>query len=79
MADNFVRTKTTTCPTCGGKKIRLVTRDWISNARGQTYTVPGLTYYECPGCGEKIYDKEAMRRIEEKAATTRYAHKKKAA
>jgi len=32
--------------------------------RGQPYTVPDLEFYECPDCGERIYDREAMRKIE---------------
>lgn len=54
----------TTCPSCGGKRIELVRRNWTGNFKGKEYTVPNLEYYECPDCGEKVYDREAMRQIE---------------
>jgi YgiT-type zinc finger domain-containing protein len=54
----------TTCPSCGSKKIRRLQRNWTGNFNGKKYTVPNLEYYECPDCGEKVYDREAMRKIE---------------
>jgi YgiT-type zinc finger domain-containing protein len=54
----------TVCPSCAGSKVRLVQRDWTGEFEGQSYTVPRLDFYECPDCGERIYDREAMRRIE---------------
>lgn len=56
--------KITTGPNCGGKKIKRQQRDWTGQWRGQCYTVPALEYYECLHCGERIYDREAMRKIE---------------
>lgn len=56
--------KITICPSCGGKKIKRVRRNWTDQYKGQTYTVPNLEYYECPECGEKVYDRQAMRKIE---------------
>ena len=53
----------TICPTCGSDKIKKVRRNWTSCGPNQTYTVPSLEYYECPACGEKVYDREAMRKI----------------
>lgn len=62
----------TMCPSCGSKRIKEVRRNWSSQFRGQTYTVPNLEFYECPECGEKVYGREAMRRIEaHRAAHTR--------
>lgn len=52
------------CPTCGSDKIKKVCRNWTSKAQSKTYTVPNLEYYECPYCDEKIYDREAMQKIE---------------
>jgi YgiT-type zinc finger domain-containing protein len=52
------------CPTCGSKKIRRVTRDVARIYKGQTYTVPRVEFYDCPNCGEKVYDREAMQKIE---------------
>jgi YgiT-type zinc finger domain-containing protein len=54
----------TICPSCGSDRINLVCRDWTGKFRGQSYTVPELEFYECPDCGEKVYDQQAMRRIE---------------
>lgn len=56
--------KITICPSCGSDKIERVQRNWIGEFHGRTYTVPGLEFHECPDCGEKIYDREAMRKIE---------------
>jgi YgiT-type zinc finger domain-containing protein len=46
------------------KKVR---RDWQGDYQGQKYSVKNLECYECPDCGEKIYDRDAMRSIEEKS------------
>ena len=54
----------TKCPTCGSGKIKKVRRKWTSKFQGQTYSVPRLEFHECPACGEKVYDREAMRKIE---------------
>lgn len=54
----------TTCPSCGSKRIKSVRRNRNSSFKGKEYMVTNLDYYECPDCGEKVYDREAMRRIE---------------
>ena len=54
--------KITICPTCGSDKIKKVRRNWTSKKR--TYVVPNLEYYECPDCNEKVFDREAMQKIE---------------
>lgn len=54
----------TICPNCDSDKIQKVKRDWVDEIRGETYIVPNLEFYECPTCGEKLYDREAMRVIE---------------
>ncbi len=54
-----------TCPTCGSNKIKKVRRNWSGEFQGQCYTVPSLEFYECPVCGEKVYGRRAMRKIEE--------------
>ncbi len=56
--------KITICPTCGSDKIKKVRRNWAGKVQSKTYIVPNLEYYECPNCGEKVYDREAMRKIE---------------
>ena len=53
----------TKCPTCGSNKIKKVRRKWSCTIHGQTYSVPRLEFHECPACGEKVYDREAMRKI----------------
>jgi len=55
------------CPTCGGGKIKKVRRNWSGRFQGQSYSVPSLEFHECSECGEKVYDREAMRRIEEES------------
>ena len=52
-----------TCPTCGSEKIRRVVRDITRKYKGQTYIVPKVGFYDCPNCGEKVYDHEAMSKI----------------
>jgi YgiT-type zinc finger domain-containing protein len=52
------------CPTCGSDKIKRVVRDLTRNYKGRTYTVPMVELYDCPNCGEKIYDHEAMLKVE---------------
>jgi len=52
------------CPTCGKEKVKRVRRNWKGANQGQTYAVPALEYFECSNCGEKIYDRRAMRKIE---------------
>src|SRR3972149_11002911 len=50
--------------TCGSGKIKRVRRDWTDEAGGARYTVPALEFYECPSCGERVYDREARGEIE---------------
>lgn len=61
MSDRF---QIKTCPTCGSDSIKRVVRDVIRKHMGQNYTVPLLEFYDCPNCGEKVYDREAMLKIE---------------
>jgi len=42
----------------------MVKQDWRGEFQGQVYLVPDLEFYECPDCGERIYDRQAMREIE---------------
>jgi len=64
----------TVCPSCGSTEIEKVCRDWSGSFEGQTYTVPALEFYECPACGEKVYDREAMRKIQEYSPAFTRAH-----
>lgn len=53
-----------TCPTCGSDKIQRVVCDVTRKYQGQTYIIPSLEFYDCSNCGEKVYDREAMLKIE---------------
>ncbi len=63
------------CPNCGSGNIKKVRKNWKGTSKSTPYIVPSLTYYECPDCKEKIYDREAMQKIEEKSPV--YKHNKK--
>jgi len=67
----------TICPSCGSDKIKKVRQDWTGKFQGQVYTVPTLEFYECPDCGERIYDRQAMRRIEAYSPAFAKAHVEK--
>ncbi len=56
--------KITICPSCGSDRITCVRRDWSGECEGRKYVVPDLQFYDCRACGEKVYDREAMRQIE---------------
>jgi YgiT-type zinc finger domain-containing protein len=56
-----------TCPTCGSDRIQLARKDLSRKYQDQIYLVPEVEYYECPNCGEKVFDTEAMRKIQEKS------------
>jgi YgiT-type zinc finger domain-containing protein len=49
-------------------------RNWVDEFQGQAYVVPDLEYHECPDCGERVYDPQAMRKIE--AISPAYAKKR---
>ena len=53
-----------TCPSCGSRRIKRVCKDVVRNFKGHTYVVPDVTFYECPACAEKLYDREAMEKLE---------------
>jgi YgiT-type zinc finger domain-containing protein len=71
--------KITSCPSCGSKKIKKVRRNVTRDFRGQTYVVPDLDFHECPECGEKLYDRYAMRKIEAHSPAFATARRKKQA
>ena len=56
--------KLTKCPTCGSDRIKKLRKNWMDDYQGKRYTVPNLEFYECPNCGERVYDPEAMRKIQ---------------
>jgi YgiT-type zinc finger domain-containing protein len=69
--------KITTCPSCGSGKIKKVRRNWTGGFKGKRYTVPNLQYCECPNCGEKVYDRDAMREIEAHSPAFEQTHLKR--
>lgn len=54
----------TACPSCSSLAIRAVRKEWSGSYKGKRYIVKSLRYFHCPRCGEKVYDPEAMRRIQ---------------
>jgi YgiT-type zinc finger domain-containing protein len=60
----MTRLELSVCPTCGKKNLKKVRRTVRGTHQGRRYSVPGVEFYECPDCGEKIYDPVAMRQIE---------------
>ena len=56
--------KITICPNCDSDQIKKVRRNWTNKTQSKTYVVPNLEFYECPVCSEKVYDREAMQKIE---------------
>jgi hypothetical protein len=54
-------------------------KDWKGEYQSKKYSVPSLSFYECLSCGEKVYDREAMRRIEERSPALRKLYRRKAA
>ena len=69
--------KITTCPSCGSGNIKKVRRKWAGSFKGKRYTVSSLQYYECPDCGEKVYDRDAMREIEAHSPAFERIHPKR--
>ena len=69
--------KITRCPSCRSGKIKKVCRNWTGRFKGKKYTVPSLQYYECPECGERVYDRDAMRNIEAHSPAFERAHPKR--
>lgn len=53
-----------TCPTCGSSSIKKVRKTVHTTAAGRDVATAGVTFHECPACGEKIYGHEAMRKME---------------
>jgi YgiT-type zinc finger domain-containing protein len=58
------RLNLTTCPTCGSKNIQAVRKAVSGSRQGKSYSAPDVEFYECPDCGERVYDSQAIRKIE---------------
>jgi YgiT-type zinc finger domain-containing protein len=62
-----IKLKIKKCPTCGSGQIKKGKKDLRGEYQSKKYSVPSLSFYECLNCGEKVYDREVIRRIEEKS------------
>ena len=73
--------KISECPTCHGRSIKRIRKNLRRAFQGQSYIVPNLEFEECPDCGERLFDHDAMRKIEahSPAYAKRSAAKQKAA
>jgi len=60
----MTKLKITRCPMCGSKRIRRVCRDVKGSYRGKPYTAHDVEFEECPDCSERLYDMEAMEKLE---------------
>jgi YgiT-type zinc finger domain-containing protein len=67
------------CPTFGSTKIVTVQRDWTGEFQGKKYKVEALEFHECPVCGEQVFDREAMRKIEARSPAFRARRMKRTA
>jgi len=54
------------CPTCGSRRIRRETVTVKATVRRKAAEVPNLQLEVCSDCGEKLFDLEASRRMEER-------------
>ena len=61
----MARIKLTVCPNCYSKNLKKVRRTVSGTRQEKRYSVPGVEFYECSDCGERIYDPTAMRQIEQ--------------
>lgn len=52
-----------TCPICSGKRIHKVRRTFSQTIAGREFRVPNVECYECPDCGERIYDPAVADRV----------------
>ncbi len=62
------------CPTCGSCRIQRVRKDLSRKHLDQPYLVPEVEYFECPDCGEKVFDAAAMQKIQEKSPAYQHTH-----
>lgn len=54
-----------TCPTCGHQRIQRKRTTLTLTLQDRTFEIPDLELEICPDCGEKLFDLEASRRVEE--------------
>ena len=56
--------KLSICPNCGNKNLKKVRKAVTGVRQGKPYSAAAVDFYECPDCGERIYDPAAIRQIE---------------
>lgn len=66
----------TECPSCASPRIKHVRKNLRRTWKGHAYVVPNLEHWQCPDCGEHVYDRDAMQRIE--AHSPAYAKRRRA-
>ena len=59
----------TACPTCGQKTLRRHKRDIRGTYKGRPYVARNVEVEDCSNCGERLFDLEAMRKIESARTT----------
>ncbi|MBI5091769.1 MAG: YgiT-type zinc finger protein [Candidatus Hydrogenedentes bacterium] len=52
------------CPSCGSEKIKKLRGPVSHEFEGKVYTARGITYHQCPDCGERVYDGEAVEKMQ---------------
>ena len=60
----MTKLKITKCPICASKRIHRVRRDIKGTFKGKPYLAKSVDFEECPACGERLFDLEAMRKLE---------------
>ena len=61
----MTRLKLTVCPNCGNKNLQKVRKAVTGTRQGKRYSAPAVEFYECPDCGERVYDPAAIRQLEQ--------------
>ena len=69
----------TKCPSCGSGRIEKVQRDWTGEFQDKKYNIEALEFHECPLCGEQVFGRDAMRRIEARSPAFRSHRMKRTA
>jgi YgiT-type zinc finger domain-containing protein len=64
MKNSTDEIRITHCPTCGSDRIRRVTRDVPGVYKSRAYTAKNVHFEECPVCGERLFDREAMKKLD---------------
>lgn len=52
------------CPTCGAKRVVLVTEDILLRVRGRRHRLESVPHERCVACGERIFGAEVAKRFD---------------